>query len=55
MWKYLFPNTGHLVGLSKQITREALNNDCVGVDPETVNNQGNFYTLLCRKQICYEK
>jgi hypothetical protein len=53
--KYLFPNTGHLVCLSKQVTQEALNNDCVGVHPETVKNQGNSYALLCRKQIWYEK
>jgi len=31
-----------------------LNNDFVGEHPETVKDQGNFYTLLCRKQIRHE-
>lgn len=43
------PNTDHLVCLTEQISQEALGNDFVGEHPETVNDQGKFYTLLCRK------
>lgn len=45
------PTSGHLMCLTKQITQITLNIYFVREHPETVNDQGTFYTLVCRNKI----